>query len=104
MSAEAKPARDLTDEEVYVRNAQHQAEVVAQKLETLAARLRQLGESGFNSTNRRTGAVGVAADIVSEFTQGVGNIGTFLWGVVHNAEHLDRYRREESVDRRGGTR
>lgn len=71
---------------------QHQVEVVAEKLEVLAARLRAQAKA-FRAPVRQT-AVDVAAEIVNEYTQGVGSVGTFLQGVVHTANHLDHVRRE----------
>jgi len=87
----AETTRDLTDEDIYVRNAQRSYLTVAEKLEAVARRIRQLAE---RVPNDRTSAVGQAAEAVSEYTQGVGAIGTHLWAVVNDAEHLDRFRRD----------
>lgn len=92
--------RDLTDEDVYVRNAQRSYLTVAEKLEAVARRMRQLSE---RVPDARHSAVGKAAEAVSEYTQGVGSIGTHLWAVVNEAEHLDRFRREQA-DRADGAR
>lgn len=83
--------RPQTDDEAYVLAARRHYETVATKLEELAADIRQRG--AYVGSGKRT-AVAHAADAMSEFTQGVGGIGSFLWGIVHDAEHLDRFRRE----------
>lgn len=85
----------MTDEDIYIECARREYETVAKKLEQLAVRVREQGQ--YVGTGRAS-AVSRAADLMSEFTQGVGNIGTFLWGVVHNAEHLDRHRRGVTPD------
>ena len=87
-------SRPQSDEDAYVQIAQRSYITVAEKLEAVARRMRQLAE---RVPSDRTSAVGKAAEAVSEYTQGVGSIGTHLWEVVNDAEHLDRYRREQSV-------
>jgi hypothetical protein len=79
----------------YVRIAQRSYLTVAEKLEEVARRMRQLSER-LPGMTRQT-AVSAAAEAVSEYVQGVGSIGTHLWAVVHDAEHLDRFRREQSA-------
>ncbi len=62
--------------------------------------MRQLAE---RVPSDRSSAVGNAAEAVSEYTQGVSAIGTHLWAVVNDAEHLDRFRREQA-EKSGGSR
>lgn len=107
MTAE-KSTRDMTDEEVYVRQAVRDVDTVARNLERLAGRLRELAqryESLSLATNVnviRSGAVGIAAEVVNEYTQGVGNNGTHIWQVIRGAQDLDEYRRTPPL--RGGDR
>ncbi len=86
--------RDRTDDEIYVDCARREYETVAGKLESLAARIRE--QSQYVGTGR-TSAVHRAAEMVNDFTNGVGNLGTFLWGVVHAAEVLDDFRRKAAA-------
>lgn len=81
-------------DEIALDITKRQVDVVAEKLEQLAERLRRMALR-FDAPARQT-AVDVAAEIVNEYTQGVGAVGSFLWGTVHNANHLDRIRREEA--------
>lgn len=96
---EHRSIRDMTDEEVYVQEAVRSVDTVARGLERLAARLRMLAEryaTVGTSTNDhvvRSGCVGVAAEVVNEYTQGVGSNGTYLWGVIRSAQGVDDYRR-----------
>lgn len=62
--------------------AAHHVEALATELEELAARLRRLSR-GFARSNQS--AFEVAADIVNDFIQGTGVIGSRLWGVLHEA-------------------
>jgi hypothetical protein len=99
MSENVTTRRPQTDDEAYVQAAQRHYETVATKLEQLAAEIRERG--GRVGSGNRT-AVAHAADAMSEFTQGVGGIGSFLWGIVHDAEHLDRFRRESAASGSSG--
>jgi hypothetical protein len=98
MGAE-KSIRDMTDEEVCVREAVRSVDTVARGLERLANRLREIAnryESVGSSTNKHvalSGCVGVAAEVVNEFTQGVGNNGTHIWQVIRSAQAVDDFRR-----------
>jgi len=89
---------------IYITQAERSVEVIAHNLERLASRLRTLA-GGYQhltvTTNPhvlRSGAVGVAAEIINEYTNGVGNNGTHLWDVIRNAQALDDHRREVSDD------
>lgn len=74
----------MTDKEIRIANARRAANNVAEKLRTLADRIEGIG-SDFATTDR---PAAVAADIVNDFTQGVGSIGAVLWQVVRNADDL----------------
>jgi hypothetical protein len=74
----------MTDKEIRVASARRAASNVAEKLRTLADRIERIG-SDFATTDL---PAAVAADIVGDFTQGVGSIGAVLWQVVRNAEDL----------------
>lgn len=89
MSTEARPT---TDAGVYAQDAMRSVETIARELEELAGRLRAQ-VSGFNNPN--LSAVGLAADIVSDYTQGVGSRGTRLWTLVHAAGLVDQARARE---------
>lgn len=98
MGAE-KSRRDMTDEEVYVDEAIRNVDTVAQGLERLAVRLREtaqqyatVGRSN-NEHLARSGCIGVAAELISQYAQGVGNNGTHLWGLVRSAQAVDDHRR-----------
>jgi hypothetical protein len=83
--------RPTTDEDLYVREAIRQYDVVADRLEKLVHRMRELGVRVANP-NSKTTAVSKSAEAVSEFTNGVGNISSHLWGLITNAQDLDEYR------------
>jgi hypothetical protein len=63
-----------------------QVELVAQHLRSLADRIER--SSGAFSKSKPL-ASSTAADIVSEYTQGVGSAGSRLWALVSDASHLD---------------
>lgn len=101
---EGESIRHMTDEEVYVREAVRYVDTVARRLEGLASRLRQAAEryvtlgASANEHVVRSGCVGVAAEVVNEYTQGVGSNGTYLWGVINSAREVDDYRRTARGD------
>jgi hypothetical protein len=68
----------------YAKSAQRDAQAVAGKLRALADRIDQLA-TAFPATDR---PVSLAADIVNDYTQGVGGVGTHLWSLVKDAEDL----------------
>lgn len=82
-----------TVDPLYVRDVVHQVDVMAERLEKLAERLR-LRAKAF--ANPHVNAVGLAADLVSDYTQGVGSQGTYLWGLVTDARTLDAGRAKQS--------
>lgn len=81
----------LTDAQIYVAAAVRQVDTVARSLERLAERLRRLAERYEMAGNARGGAVGVAAEVVNEYTQSIGGNGTYLWGVIRDAQELDAF-------------
>lgn len=85
---------ERTVDDIEVANLIRITTVVAEKLETLAARLRKEAEH-FKRRDLRGGASGVAADIVNDYVQGVGNQGTFLWTIVRDAAVMDARRASE---------
>jgi hypothetical protein len=82
-----------TAAEIAANMAQHNVDTLADEMTALAKRLRIIAR-GF-STNHRS-ATSVAADIVNDFTQGTGVLGSRLWGVVHNAGLADQARMKET--------
>jgi hypothetical protein len=73
--------------------AQHNVDTLADEMTALAERLRIIAR-GF-STNHRS-AADIAAEVVNDFTQGTGILGSRLWGVVHNAGIADQARAKEA--------
>lgn len=96
MGAE-KSIRDMTDEEVYIQQAVRNVDSVARGLERLAERLRKLAERYVNSGETLGGAVNVAAEVVNQFTQSVGNQGSHLWDAIRAAQDLDDHRRASEL-------
>lgn len=82
-----RTAQDVEDFEDLLKR---EMDTVARKLENLADSLRRR----MSWVSAQNDATREAADFVSEFTNGVGSIGSFLWTVVHNAGILDTVRRE----------
>jgi hypothetical protein len=80
----------MTDREARTRECVRNVDTVARNLERLANRLRQLAERYETYPYKRDGgASSVAAEVVSEYTVGVGNNGTHLWQVLESARELD---------------
>ena len=81
-------SNDETIAQAYGRDAARSVESIAAELETLAARLRL-----YKPALTRAGGEGgrVAADIVNEYTQGVGTNGTRLYNLVTTAADSDRH-------------
>jgi hypothetical protein len=77
---DARTSRDLTDNQILRKDAARQAERIAKDLEDLAARIRCTAQQ-FDDESRM--ASKVAADIVSDYTQGGGNIGSMLWMMIN---------------------
>ena len=88
------PRNERTVDDIEVANLVRLTSVVAEKLETVAKRLRQQAEH-FKRRDVRGGAAGVAADTVNDYVQGVGSQGTFLWSVVRDAAVMDIRRASE---------
>jgi hypothetical protein len=77
---DTRTSRDLTDNQILRKDAARQAERIAKDLENLAARIRRTAQQ-FDDESRM--ASKVVADIVSDYTQGGGNIGSMLWIMVN---------------------
>jgi hypothetical protein len=82
-----------TAAEIAANMAQHNVDILADEMTELAARLR-IRACAFTTSQRS--ATYIAADIVSDFTQGTGVLGSRLWGIVHNAGIADQARMKEA--------
>jgi hypothetical protein len=80
-----------TTEELYLRGAKHSVDTIATRLEALARRLRETSEQ-YNSTSSRASALATSAEIIEQFTSGIGNIAPFLGTAVRTAQDLDAFR------------
>jgi hypothetical protein len=82
--------------QAYASEAAQNVETVAVRLEALAQRLREYRPA---LERVRGKASSRAADFVSEYTNGVGNLGTYLWGIVQLAGEADVYHERDIVAR-----
>lgn len=67
---------------------------IANRMETLAERLRRNAQ---NFENPNVPAASVLGEIVSDLTQGIGNLGTYLSDLVHDVEQLRAARERQAV-------
>jgi hypothetical protein len=82
---------ERTTESIMASSTRRKVQATAEKLEQLAARLRDRA-ARFESPQTRYSAVSIAADIVGEYVQGVGNGGVYLNDLIAEAVELDTER------------
>lgn len=82
---------------VWVEYCERGAESVAESIDRIAVRVRVLG-ARFAKEDRRSSAVSLAMEIVTEVMQQIGNASTHMEGMVNAAQHLDRERRKAQAE------
>jgi hypothetical protein len=78
---------EITPAQAYGLQAAQDIETIATKLEAAAANVRRYKpslERGAGETSA------IAADVVNDLTQRVGNLGAFYWNLLHDAHRSDR--------------
>jgi methyl-accepting chemotaxis protein len=75
---------DRTERELVTTYAMGSTATIVRKLRELADRIERRG-SAFPKTRQ---PITLAADIVSEFTDGTGNMSSHLWNLIRDAEEL----------------
>jgi len=82
-----------TEEDDRVADLTRLADAMARALEAAASRIRMEAQS-FAKDGLRSGAVGVAADVVQEFVNAPRSASVYLWDLATEAAKLDAHRRD----------